>query len=192
MQTSRALERLLDEAPADRINVAWIAAQLESRSFGFVMLVLALAGLAPGIASVSGFLLAVPSLQMIAGRRALALPAFLSKRSASTAGFAKWVRRLIPVFAAVERIVPSSAHGRLLRATRLIGAIDLLLAIAIIVPVPFAYIPPTLAIVAISFAQIEDSVALLAIALMIAALAICFVGLVSWELMAFLVHAIGL
>ena len=192
MQTSRALERLLDEAPSGRISVAWIAAQLESRSFGFVMLVLALAGLAPGIASVSGFLLAVPSLQMIAGRRTLSLPVFLSRRSASTAGFAKWVHRMIPVFATIERVVPSSAHGRLLRATRLIGVVDLLLATAIIMPVPFAYIPPTLAIIAISFAQIEDSMALLAVALVLAAVAICFVGLVSWELLEFLLHLVGL
>lgn len=192
MQTSRALERLLDEAPPDRISVAWIAAQLESRSFGFLMLVLALAGLAPGIASISGFLLAIPSLQMIAGRKTLVLPEFLSKRSASTAGFAKWVRRAIPIFAAIERVVPASAHGEPSGATRLIGAVDLLLAIAIIMPVPFAYIPPTLAIVAISFAQIEDSVALLAIAFAIAIVAISFVGLVSWEVLEFLLHLIGL
>jgi hypothetical protein len=192
MQTSQALERLLDGAPPDRISVGWIASQLESRSFGFLMLVLALAGLAPGIASVSGFLLAIPSLQMIAGRKALVLPQFLSKRSASTPGFAGWVRRMIPVFAAIERIVPAGAHGRLAGATRLIGVIDLLLAIAIIMPVPFAYIPPTLAIIAISFAQIEDSVALLATAFAIAVVAIFFVGLVSWEVLEFLLHLIGL
>jgi hypothetical protein len=192
MQTSQALERLLQDAPPDRISVGWIAAQLESRSFGFLMLVLALAGLAPGIASVSGFLLAIPSLQMIAGRKTLALPQFLSARSAATPGFSKWVRRLIPVFAAIERVVPASAHGRLANATRLIGAFDLLLAIAIIMPVPFAYIPPTLAIIAISFAQIEDSVALLAIAFAIAALAIFFVSLVSWEVLEFLLRLVGL
>jgi len=156
------------------------------------MLVLALAGLAPGIASVSGFLLAIPALQMIAGRKALVLPQFLSKRSASTPSFAGWVRRMIPVFAAIERIVPAGAHGRLAGATRLIGVIDLLLAIAIIMPVPFAYIPPTLAIIAISFAQIEDSVALLATAFAIAVVAIFFVGLVSWEVLEFLLHLIGL
>lgn len=192
MQTSQALKRLLKDAPPDRISVGWIAAQLESRSFGFLMLVLALAGLAPGIASVSGFLLAIPSLQMIAGRQTLALPQFLAVRSAATPGFAKWVRRMIPVFAAIERVVPASAHARLARATRLIGVIDLVLAIAIIMPVPFAYIPPTLAIIAISFAQIEDSVALLAIAFGIAALAVFFVGLVSWEVLEFLAHLIGL
>jgi hypothetical protein len=192
MQTSHALERLLDGAPPDRISVGWIASQLESRSFGFLMLVLALAGLAPVIASVSGFLLAIPALQMIAGRKALVLPQFLSKRSASTPGFAGWVRRMIPVFAAIERIVPAGAHGRLAGATRLIGVIDLLLAIAIIMPVPFAYIPPTLAIIAISFAQIEDSVALLATAFAIAVVAIFFVGLVSWEVLEFLLHLIGL
>ena len=192
MQTSQALQRLLEEAPPDRISVGWIAAQLESRSFGFLMLVLALAGLAPGIASVSGFLLAIPSLQMIAGRKTLALPEFLASRSAATSSFAQWVRRLIPVFAAIERMVPVSAQGRLSGATRLIGIVDLLLAIAIVMPVPFAYIPPTLAIIAISFAQIEDSVALLAIAFVLAALAIFFVGLVSWEVLEFLAHLIGL
>ena len=192
MQTSQALERLLEEAPTGRISVGWIAAQLESRSFGFLMLVLALAGLAPGIASVSGFLLAIPALQMTAGRKALVLPQFLSGRSASTASFARWVRRMIPVFAAVERVVPVSAHGRLSGATRLIGIVDLLLALAIIMPVPFAYIPPTIAIVAISFAQIEDSVALLAIAFALAALAIFFVGLVSWEVLEFLLRLVGL
>jgi hypothetical protein len=192
MQTSQALQRLLDEAPPDRISIGWIVAQLESRSFGFLMLVLALAGLAPGIASVSGFLLAIPALQMIAGRKTLALPEFLARRSAATPGFAKWVRRMIPIFAVIERMVPASAQGRLSGATRLIGVVDLLLAVAIIMPVPFAYIPPTLAIVAISFAQIEDSVALLAIAFALAALAIFFVGLVSWEVLEFLAHLIGL
>jgi hypothetical protein len=192
MQTSQALQRLLEEAPPDRISIGWIAAQLESRSFGFLMLVLALAGLAPGIASVSGFLLAIPALQMIAGRRTLALPQLLSARSAATPGFSKWVRRLIPVFTAIERVVPAGAQGRLGGATRLIGAVDLLLAVAIIMPVPFAYIPPTLAIVAISFAQIEDSVALLAIAFALAALAIFFVGLVSWEALEFLLRLVGL
>ncbi|HEY2033985.1 MAG TPA: exopolysaccharide biosynthesis protein [Rhizomicrobium sp.] len=192
MQTSQALERLLDEAPPDRISVGWIASNLESRSFGFLMLVLAIAGLVPGIASVSGFLLAIPSLQMIAGRKTISLPEFLSRRSASTTRFARWVRRLLPVFSAIEQIVPTSAHGRLLGFTRLIGIVDFLLAVAIIMPVPFAYIPPTLAIIAISFAQIEDSIPLLVIAFVLAAVAIAFVGLVSWEVLEFLLHLIGL
>jgi len=179
MQTSAALEQLLKDAPADRISVGWIADHLKDRSFGFVMLALAIAGLAPGIASASGFLLAVPATQMILGRDALILPRFLAERSASTAGFGKWVRRIIPVFAAIEGIVRPGKTDRIGKFTRLIGAVDLALAIAIIVPVPFAYIPPTLAIILISFAQIESSVFLLAMAFGVAAVAILFVAGVS-------------
>jgi len=179
MQTSAALEQLLKDAPPDRISVGWIAEHLKDRSFGFVMLVLAIAGLAPGIASASGFLLAVPAFQMVLGRDALVLPRFLSERSASTAGFSKWVRRLIPLFANVERIVSSEKTGAAGKFTRIIGAVDLALALAIIMPVPFAYIPPTLAIILISFAQIESSVFLLALAFGVAAVAILFVAGVS-------------
>lgn len=179
MQTSAALEHLLKDAPPDRISVGWIAGHLKDRSFGFVMLVLAIAGLAPGIASVSGFLLAVPAIQMMLGREALILPRFLSERSAPTAGFAKWVRRLIPVFAGIERIVRPGKTDHVGKFTRIIGAVDLALAIAIIVPVPFAYIPPTLAIILISFAQIESSVFLLVLAFGAGAVAILFVAGVS-------------
>ena len=192
MQTSAALTRLLDDAPPDRISAGWIAAHLQNRSFGFVMLVLGLAGLAPGIASVSGFLLAVPALQMIAGRDALVLPDFLATRSASTPSFAKWVRRAIPVFAAIERVVPPRAPLQSVLLTRLIGVVDLLLALAIIAPVPFAYIPPTLAIILISFAQIEDSIVLLVLALIFAMASIFFVMVISWTALMFLLRVVGL
>ncbi|MGN6517317.1 MAG: exopolysaccharide biosynthesis protein [Rhizomicrobium sp.] len=192
MQTSQALARLLDEAPTDRISAGWIAEHLKDRSFGFVMLVLAIAGLVPGIASVSGFLLAVPALQMIAGRHVLALPRALAERSIATAGFARWMRRLIPFFARLERIFPSGAGERVQQFTRFIGAVDLCLALAIIVPVPFAYVPPTLAIALISFAQIEDSFILLAIALGAAFIAILFVAFVSAAVLKLVLAATGL
>jgi hypothetical protein len=192
MQTSQALERLLADAPPDRISVGWIADRLRNRSFGFVMLVLAIAGLAPGIASVSGFLLALPALQMMMGREALVLPRLLAARSASTAGFAKWVRWLIPFFARLERTVQPGPGGSVQNFTRLVGAVDLALAVAIIVPVPFAYIPPTLAIILISFAQIEDSVFLLALSFGVAAVAILFVALASLTVLKFLLALTGL
>jgi hypothetical protein len=192
MRTSQALAQLLKDASRDRIEIGWIANRLEGRSFGFFMLVLAFAGLAPGIASISGFLLALPALQMLAGRNRLTLPRSLAARSADSGSFARWINRMIPVFAWIEALVPAGARHGIQRFTRLIGALDLLLALAIIVPVPFAYIPPTLAIMALSFAQIEDSALLLAIACMIALAALLFVGTVSFEVFAFLFRAIGL
>jgi hypothetical protein len=192
MQTSRALSGLLDRLPPDRVSVGWLSEQLKDRSFGFVMLVLALIGLAPGVASVSGFLLAVPALQMMMGRQTLMLPEFLAKRSTSSEAFAKWLKRMIPVFARVENILPESKREHAMGWTRLIGFVDFLLALAIIAPVPFAYIPPTLAIVFISFAQIEDSGFLLALAFIIALAAIAFVTAVSWTVLLVVLRLIGL
>lgn len=179
MQTSIVLEQLLNDAPPDRISVGWIVDRLKGRSFGFVMLVLAIAGLVPGFASVSGFLLAVPALQMLMGREALVLPGFLCRRSASAASFEKWVHRLVPIFAAIERVIRPGKTDHVRMFTRVIGAIDFALALAIIVPVPFAYIPPTLAVILISFAQIEASLILLVLAFAVAAAATLFVAGIS-------------
>lgn len=192
MQTSQALAQLLDNAPSDRISAGWIANHLRDRSFGFVMLVLAIAGLVPGIASVSGFLLAIPALQMIAGRAALTLPDVLAERSMAAAEFARWIRRLIPFFARLERVFPSGTHARSQRLTRLIGAVDLCLAVAIIVPVPFAYVPPTLAIALISFAQVEDSLFLLSVSFGVAFIAVLFVAFASAAVLKLLVAAMAL
>ena len=192
MQTSRALSQLLEEMPTDRVSVGWIAERLKGRSFGLVMLVLALAGLAPGVASVSGFLLAIPALQMMMGRQTLVLPDFLARRSAPSEKFAIWVRRMIPIFARIEGLLPESKGERTGGMVRLIGLIDFLLALAIIAPVPFAYIPPTLAIIFISFAQIEDSGFLLALAFVITFAAIAFVTAICWTVFALILRAIGL
>ena len=46
--TSAALAQLLNEAPQDRVTLAWLLGRLQKRSFGLLMLLLALLGLVPG------------------------------------------------------------------------------------------------------------------------------------------------
>jgi hypothetical protein len=43
--TSAVLEQLLKEAPPDHVTLAWLTGSLRERSFGLVMLIMALAGL---------------------------------------------------------------------------------------------------------------------------------------------------
>ncbi len=59
--TSVALAQLLNEAPRDHVSFAWLIGRLQKRSFGLLMLLLALLGLAPGVALFTGFLLAFPA-----------------------------------------------------------------------------------------------------------------------------------
>lgn len=59
--TSRVLDRLLDDAPPDEVTLAWIMEQPEQRSFGILMLVMALVGLVPDASTVIGALLVLPA-----------------------------------------------------------------------------------------------------------------------------------
>ena len=55
--TSVILEQLLIEAPGDTITLAWLIGALRRRSFGLVMLLMALVALVPGGSTVIGVLL---------------------------------------------------------------------------------------------------------------------------------------
>jgi hypothetical protein len=72
--TSVLLQRLHDEAPRDHFTLGWLMSSLSKRSFGVIMLLLALVALAPGVSIVAGLLLMIPAFQMIAGRLAPAFP----------------------------------------------------------------------------------------------------------------------
>ena len=51
---SAVLQGLLDDAPADQFTLAWLLGHLHRRSFGFIMLLLALVAMLPGISYVAG------------------------------------------------------------------------------------------------------------------------------------------
>jgi hypothetical protein len=59
--TSVVLQRLHDEAPTDHFTLGWLMGSLHKRSFGIIMLLLAVVALAPGISIVAGLLLMIPA-----------------------------------------------------------------------------------------------------------------------------------
>ena len=67
--TSVVLQRLHDEVPTDRFTLGWLMGSLRKRSFGIIMLLLALVAIAPGVSIVAGLLLMIPAFQMMAGRQ---------------------------------------------------------------------------------------------------------------------------
>jgi hypothetical protein len=189
--TSTLLARLMADAPPDRTNIGWFVSQLEQRSFGLLVMVMAIVGLTPGIASLSGFLLAIPSIEMILGRESPTLPAFLARRSISTPHFARWIARIIPPLRYAEAL----AHPRWQMAPnatkRIVGIINLIMAVTITLPFPFAYVIPTLAIILIAFAYLEEDGLLLCIGLFAAFLSFVFSAAQVWAALkaaSFIVH----
>ena len=71
--TSIALEAMLDAMLAEgQVSLNWLLDRLGDRSFGIVLLVLAILGLLPGVSAVAGLLLMVPAMQMIRIRPVMA------------------------------------------------------------------------------------------------------------------------
>ena len=61
--TSAVLNDLLGDAPKEQVTLEWLMGRLGDRSFGLVLLLLALLGLLPGVSAVAGVLLMVVAVQ---------------------------------------------------------------------------------------------------------------------------------
>jgi hypothetical protein len=182
---SVVLQGLLDDAPADQFKLAWLLGHLHRRSFGFIMLLLALVAMLPGISYVAGLLLAVPALEMIAGRVAPVFPRRIATRPLPTRHLARVVRRAIPVLRYLERAIHPRWHTPLEVTKRVVGVVVLMLTVLLLLaPVPMIQVVPALVIVLISLAYLEEDGILLSIALLIAVALLAITGVAVWKMVA--------
>ena len=176
--TSVILAQLLDEAPRDYVSLAWLIGRFQKRSFGLVMLLLALVGLVPGI--FIGVLLAFPAAQMLLGRETPTLPRFLATRRIATRHIARLATRTIALFRRIEALIRPRLHTPFQATKRLVGFIVLLLAATLIWPLPLSHIVPALVIMLISFAYLEEDGVLLGISLAAALLSLSITASTVW------------
>jgi hypothetical protein len=182
---STVLQGLLDDAPADQFTLAWLLDHLHRRSFGFIMLLLALVAMLPGISYVAGLLLAVPALEMIAGRVAPVFPRRTATRPLPMRHLARAVRRAIPVLRYLEKAIHPRWHTPLEVTKRVVGVAVLLLTVLLLfAPVPMIQVVPALVIVLISLAYVEEDGVLLSIALLIAVALLAIAGVAVWKVAA--------
>ncbi|WP_340118265.1 exopolysaccharide biosynthesis protein [Pelagibius sp. 7325] len=177
--TSVILERLLRDAPSS-VTLAWIVANLRELSFGIVMLLIALMGLVPGLSPVAGVLLAVPSVQMMVGRREPLLPRRLAARQFSKPRIERIVARVIPVVRRLEQVVRPRWAMPFEATKRAVGFVVLLLSGTLLAPVPFSNVIPALVIMLLAFAFMEEDGLLLCIALAAAVISLAITAAVVW------------
>jgi hypothetical protein len=178
--TSVVLEELLKEAPPDHVTLAWLTGSLRERSFGLVMLIMALAGLVPGASIFIGILLGFPALQMILGRGSPGLPRFIASRRVPTRQFVRLVHRTIPLLKRMEKLIHPRWRTPFEAIKRVVGFVVLLLAATIVSPFPFSHIIPALVIMLISFAYLEEDGALLCISLAAALSSLAITSATVW------------
>lgn len=183
MPTSVVLQRLHDEAPTDHFTLGWLMGSLRKRSFGIVMLLLALVAMAPGISFVAGLLLMIPAFQMIQGHLAPIFPRRIAARPFPARHLAVLVQRAVPVLRYLEKIIHPRWPTPLEATKRVVGVVVVILnATVVFAPIPLSNVVPALVIALISLAYLEEDGLLLAIALLSAVIVLTVAAVAVWQM----------
>lgn len=165
---SQVLQEMLDSLPPDHFTLGWLSSRLHRRSFGVIVLVLALIAMVPGLSYVAGFLLFAPAIEMIAGHDAPTFPDRIANRPLSTRHLVSAARRAVPPLAYLEKVIRPRWQMPLETTKRLVGsAVFLLTALLLLTPLPFIQVVPGAVIVTLSVAYLEDDGLLLSLGLLI-------------------------
>jgi hypothetical protein len=112
--------------------------------------------LPPGLSAVLGAPLLFVTAQLMLGRPTLWMPGFISRQSIPRDFFALLTNKLSPLLRRTERILRPRLTLLFRPAPeRIVGAACLLLAIILLLPIPFGNIPPAWAIAAFALGILE-------------------------------------
>ena len=157
---SELVAALAHEHTRGRITFAEIIERLGDRSYGLLILTFALpmvvAGGIPGISTLFGVPLIYISAQLALGFSQPRFPRYLLTRSVDARDFNKAIDRLVPVVVRIEKYLRSRFPALVTPlAERLMGAISLLMAIILALPIVFANGPTALAMTLFAVAILE-------------------------------------
>jgi hypothetical protein len=179
--TSIVLSDLLGDAPAEQVTLEWMMGRLGDRSFGLLLLLLALLALLPGVSAVAGALLMVPSVQMILARPGPVFPRRVATRRFEVHRLAQVVHQVLPVLRWLERFIRPRCATPFEATKRVVGIVVLLLAGTLLTPVPLSNFPPALAIAVIAFAYLEEDGMLLCASVAVSLAMLLVAAAVAWE-----------
>jgi hypothetical protein len=184
LPTSVVLDDLLKDATADHVTLSWVMARLEERSFGLVMLLLALIALVPGLSTFMGVLLMVPAVQMILARHSPVLPRFVAERRVQTRRLAALIARILPLLRRIETLIRPRWPTPFEATKRAVGAIILLLSLTLVGPIPLSHVIPSFAIMLVALAYLEEDGVMLCVALAVAMSSLAVTAATVWATVA--------
>ncbi len=179
--TSVLLQRLHDQAPPDDFSLGWLMGRLRTRSFGVVMLLLAVVAAAPGLSVVAGLLLMVPAFQMTLGYPAPIFPRRVAAHPFATRHLAALVQRAVPVLRYLETMIHPRWPTPIEATKRLVGIAVMILDTMLFVPIPLSNVVPALLIALISLAYLEEDGPLLVIAALAGVIVLAVAVAAVWQ-----------
>lgn len=167
--TARLLEELLTAFPNERVSFGELIDQLDSRAHGVLLLVLALPMCipnVPGISTIFGVLMLLPALSLTLGSRRLWAPRAVRNWTFPREGLVRTLRATIPTLRRIEVLIkPRLSELTRFPITILVGLQTLVMALVLVLPIPFGNWPPgmTVAMTALALLQRDGALMLLTI-----------------------------
>jgi hypothetical protein len=175
--SSRVLQEVIRQAPAEYVTVGWLTSTLHRDSFGIVMLCLGVLATTPVGSTVPGLILAVMAVQLIVGRGKPAFPHFIMTRRLPTKQLLRLGGLAMHVLKYLEKLVHPRWPRTFEAAKHAVGVMVLLLTLVLLLtPVPLSNVAPAMVISLISLAYIEEDGLLLSVGFLVA---IILIGLGS-------------
>jgi hypothetical protein len=181
--SSRVLQEVIRQAPAEYVTVGWLTSTLRRHSFGIIMLSLRLLAMTPVGSTIPGLiLLAVMAVQLIVGRAEPVFPHFIMTRRLPTKQLLRLGDRAIHVLKYLERAVHPRWPMTFEVAKRAVGVMVLLLTVVLLLtPVPLSNVAPATVISLISLAYIEEDGLLLSVGFLAAIILIGLGSAAVWN-----------
>lgn len=164
---SAVLDDLAAAFPGDTVSVGELLDQLDARANGVVLLVLALPMCipnVPGISTIFGVLMIAPALQLVLGQRRMWVPKRVREWRVDCNALRRTFAAATPTLRRVEYLIrPRLSELTRFPATIYVGLQTLLMALVLILPIPFGNWPPgiTVALTALALLQRDGLLMLL-------------------------------
>lgn len=157
---SDVLRAVIDTAEGETITIGRIIEAFGERAFGFVLILFSLPNCVPappGIAGIVGTPVLIFGLQMMLGHHRPWLPGFILRRTIAVSTFRKLIDMAEPKLKKLE----SYCKPRMLGlfgplGDRAVGLFAVLAALSVLIPFPGTNFPPSIALVIVSIAVMEE------------------------------------
>ena len=169
VKTSVLLRELVQGVQSDQISVVALLERVGTRSFGGLIILLAIVGLLPGIGLIAGIGMIVIGTQLVLGFVTPRLPRFVQERSLDV----DWVKSVCDRTAEQVENIERWAKPRWLVVSRMRGLCQLLglsviaLGAVVLLPLPMTQLPPGVALVMLSLGLLERDGVLILLGLVI-------------------------
>ena len=185
------LTDLVNNLPGEHFTIEWLLGRLDRRSFGIILLVMALVAMVPGISMLIGPLLAIPAFEMILGRSGPSFPRRIAVYPLRSSALTGIVNRAFPLLATLEKIVhprwPISAG----LSRRAAGLSILALSGLFLAPLPLIQIVPALLVALIALAYLEEDGLLLCLSILGAIILLAVATAAVWGAVLGWMHITG-